>query len=163
MKQIVKVFDELEKIVLFSGFAFVIFIVFLQVILRYVFNSSLNWVEELTRYLFVWLTWIGAAHAVRNDKHIRVTVLLDKFGPTAKNWLEIIITLLCLVTFVIMTKTGFELISQMKEAVRYSSSLHFAMYYFYYAVPIGGLLMSLRYIQKLICVDIPKIREGMEA
>ena len=70
MQKVIKVLDELEKIVLFSGFAFVIFIVFLQVILRYVFHSSLTWVEELTRYLFVWLTWIAAARAVRDDKHI---------------------------------------------------------------------------------------------
>ena len=59
-----------------------------------------------------------------------------------------------------MTETGFDLISQMKESVRYSASLHVAMYYVYYAVPIGGVLMSLRYIQKLIFVDIPKLREG---
>ena len=163
MKRIIMVFDELEKIVLFGGFAFVIVIIFLQVVLRYVFNNSLTWVEELTRYLFVWLTWIGAARAVREDKHIRVTILLDKIGPTAKKWMEIVITLLCLFTFVIMTKTGFDLISQMKVAVRYSASLHVAMYYFYYAVPFGGILASLRYIQKLICVDIPKIREGAES
>ena len=53
-------------------------IVFLNVILRYGFQTSILSVDELSRYLFVWLTFIGAIVAFMDNAHVQVTFLVEK-------------------------------------------------------------------------------------
>ncbi|MGV8935528.1 MAG: TRAP transporter small permease [Allorhizobium sp.] len=54
--------------------------VFVNVILRYGFNSGLNVSDELSRYMFVWLTFIGAVVAFREHSHVGVETLVMLFG-----------------------------------------------------------------------------------
>ncbi len=65
-------------------------LVFLNVVLRYGFNSSINITEEVSRYLFVWLTFLAAVLAFNENQHVSVTVFVEKFSPTAKKLLGII-------------------------------------------------------------------------
>ena len=50
---------------------------FVQVVLRYVFNSGLVWALEATVYLFGWLVLIGMSHVVRTGTHIAVDVVTN--------------------------------------------------------------------------------------
>ena len=70
-------FLELLLILLLSGMAVM---VFLNVVLRYGFNSGLNVSDELSRYFFVWLTFIGAVVAFREHSHVGVETLVMLFG-----------------------------------------------------------------------------------
>ena len=58
-------------------FGAAILVVTAQVVWRYAFNNSLVWTEEASRYLFVWMTFLGAALAVKEGTHIRVTAFVD--------------------------------------------------------------------------------------
>ncbi|MCO5101412.1 MAG: TRAP transporter small permease [Burkholderiaceae bacterium] len=51
--------------------------VFANVVSRYVFNHSMVWVEELTQYQMIWITWLGAGLALRQGRHVAVDVLQD--------------------------------------------------------------------------------------
>lgn len=64
--------------------------VFLNVVLRVAFNSGLTWSEELARYLFVFVTYIGAISAMRSNAHIGVDTLLIRVNRKAKLVLYII-------------------------------------------------------------------------
>ncbi|GAB1475536.1 hypothetical protein MASR2M70_03680 [Bacillota bacterium] len=161
MQKIYKGIDKLEEWLLVSGFTAVVIIVFMQVILRYVFNNSLPWVEELARYMFVYLTWIGADRAVRDDKHIKLTILQSKLKSKSK-YLEIFITLICAATFIYLTYYGIELIGRLMQNVQISPTLRLPMWYFYLAVPLGAFLMSIRYVHKLLRVDIALLRKAGE-
>ena len=55
-------------------------IVFINIILRYGFQTSILSVDELSRYLFVWLTFIGAIVAFMDNAHVQVTFLVEKLG-----------------------------------------------------------------------------------
>ena len=46
----------------------------LQVILRFVFNTSFGWIEELSRYLYIWVIYLASSAAVRHDATIRIDV-----------------------------------------------------------------------------------------
>lgn len=52
----------------------------LNVVLRYGFNSGLTFSEEMSRYFFVWLTFVGAVLAFREHGHIGVETLVRRFG-----------------------------------------------------------------------------------
>ncbi|WHP79865.1 TRAP transporter small permease subunit [Edwardsiella anguillarum] len=81
-------------------------IVFINVVLRYGFESSLLSVDELSRYLFVWLTFLGAILAFMENRHVNVTFFIDKLSPPARRRLEIVTHLLMLALCVMLLWGG---------------------------------------------------------
>ena len=59
-------------------------LVFGNVVLRYGFNSGFTVSEELSRWLFVWLTFLGAVVALRDNAHLGTDMLVGKLGPLGK-------------------------------------------------------------------------------
>ncbi|MCJ8240491.1 TRAP transporter small permease [Peteryoungia algae] len=70
-------FLELLLILLLSGMAIMVFV---NVILRYGFNSGLTVSDEMSRYFFVWLTFVGAVVGFREYGHMGVESLVATFG-----------------------------------------------------------------------------------
>lgn len=64
-------------------------LVFLNVVLRYGFNSSINVTEEVSRYLFVWLAFLGAILAFKENQHVSVTMLTEKLSPFKRTLLSV--------------------------------------------------------------------------
>jgi TRAP-type C4-dicarboxylate transport system permease small subunit len=58
--------------------------VFANVVLRYVFNSGLDIAEEMSRWLFVWLTFLGAVVGLHRHAHLGTEVLVGRLGPFGK-------------------------------------------------------------------------------
>lgn len=82
-------------------FAFMVILVLFNVILRYFFNSGITWSEEMARYLFVWIIYIGAIGAMRDNMHLNVDVFFNKLSPKLKKFIYIlgqifIITIMCM-------------------------------------------------------------------
>lgn len=59
-------------------------LVFSNVILRYVFNSGITWSSELSRYLFVWLVFLGAIAALKDNMHLSMDIVTDLLPPKVK-------------------------------------------------------------------------------
>lgn len=59
-------------------------VVLLQVAFRYLLSTPLPWSEEAARFLFVWVTFVGAALLVREDGHIKVTGFLEALPRRAR-------------------------------------------------------------------------------
>ena len=59
-------------------------LVFGNVVLRYIFNSSITVSEELSRWLFVWITFMGAVVALREHAHLGTDVLVSRLPPLGK-------------------------------------------------------------------------------
>ena len=79
-----KFMDKLFKgIDYFTGIltGLMVVFVFLNVVLRTFFNSGLTWSEELSRYLFVYVTYIGAISAMRANGHLGVDTLISRMKP----------------------------------------------------------------------------------
>lgn len=51
-------------------------LVLINVLMRFIFNSGIDIAEELPRFLFVWMIFIGAVVAIKDQSHIRVDLLL---------------------------------------------------------------------------------------
>lgn len=59
MKKVIGFYNSLEAHLLVISLAFTTLLIFVQVVMRYVFNNSLSWSEELARYVFIWQIWLG--------------------------------------------------------------------------------------------------------
>jgi TRAP-type C4-dicarboxylate transport system permease small subunit len=72
-------FRFLERLMVFLLTAMVL-MVFVNVVLRWTVDSGLDISEEMSRYFFVWLTFIGAVVVMREHLHLGVDMLVGKFG-----------------------------------------------------------------------------------
>jgi TRAP-type transport system small permease protein len=75
---------RLAEIALVGLLAGMVAMVFANVVLRYGFNSGLNISEEMSRYFFVWLTFIGAVLAFREHSHVGVETFVRLLGPRGR-------------------------------------------------------------------------------
>ncbi|NQD68375.1 TRAP transporter small permease [Bacillus haikouensis] len=77
----------LEKLVTYAVLflmAVLVSLVFIQVVLRYVFSNGMVWVEELDRYIFVWLMFLGITMGIYKQKHIAITAVADRLKGLSK-------------------------------------------------------------------------------
>ena len=81
--------------------------VFLNVVLRTFFNSGLTWSEELARYLFVYVTYIGAISAMHSNAHLGVDTLLSRVSPKVQLALYLVSRLLIAAIMCILVHGAF--------------------------------------------------------
>lgn len=114
----------------------------IQIFCRLVFNAPLTWTEEVDRYLFVWSVYLGSAVAVAKRAHIRVTILVDLFGPRSEKISRIIDSVVSIFTFAYAAYFGLALAYGSLNA-RFYTLEFMPLIVFYLSVPIGMLLMLL--------------------
>src|SRR5205809_4022611 len=64
-------------------------VILYAVVARYFFNAAPIWSEEVPRVIFLWVTYLAVAVAVKRGQTLRVTFLLEKFPPLGRLWLEL--------------------------------------------------------------------------
>lgn len=94
---ILKVLDRIEEAALVAMFAAMVGIIFFQVIMRYVFNNSLSWSEELGKFLFVWISWLGISIGHKRNEHIKITLVVDKLPRKLKIAFEAVSELILII------------------------------------------------------------------
>src|ERR671912_941869 len=98
MNMIVEGYFKLLKVLIALFLAIMVVLVFGNVVLRYGFNSGITVSEEVSRFLFVWLTFLGAIVAMREHGHLGVDMLVARLPPVGKKIcliLSIVLMLYC--------------------------------------------------------------------
>lgn len=117
-------------------------VIFANVISRYVFNYSLAWSSEVSRYSFVWITFLGTAVALREDSHAKIDLFLEKAPGRLKTYLILIKYSLMLALSALLIVTGTNhVISIWYTKAAYMRFL--SMGWMYLSIPLCGLLMLL--------------------
>lgn len=120
-----------------------------EVIRREVFNYSSIWGEEVVRYCFIYLVWIGAAAAVKERAHIRIDVLFHSLSNRSKTVLYILGDLLMLALSIAVVYWAWHSVQTSIRFGSVSHGLRVSMVWFLMAVPLGFCLLSARLIQSL--------------
>lgn len=131
----------------------------IEVIRREVFSYSSIWGEEVVRYAFIYLAWIGAASAVRERAHIRIDVIMHYVPSQVKTLIYILGDLVMLSVAVVALYWSFETVLVSWKFGSVSHGLRISMVWFLAAVPVGFSLMVFRLIQSLLR-DIKDFRSG---
>jgi TRAP-type C4-dicarboxylate transport system permease small subunit len=84
------------EILLAAALGLMVLLVFGNVVLRYGFNSGITTSEELSRWLFVWLTFLGAIVAMKDGAHLGSDALVSRLPPLGKRALFLVAQLLML-------------------------------------------------------------------
>ena len=122
--------------------------VVLQVISRYIFNNPTSWSEELARYLFVWITFLGAAVVIRKRRHVDVTVLTDRLPPSAAKVVYLVSDAAVLFMLGALTWAGAGLAIMAHRQL--SAAMDLPMSLAYSAMPVGTGLMFVFLVATMI-------------
>ena len=114
-------------------------IVFVQVILRYGFSSSLSWVEEVARLLLVWTTCLGAVYATRQGMHTSIEFFTAKAKGRLKLGIIVVSNLSALSFFAVAVWYGVQYARM--GVIQSSGALGIPMVYMYSAIPVAFTLM----------------------
>jgi len=148
-----------ERWALLFFYVLLVSTMFVEVLRREIFSYSSIWGEEIVRYSFIYLAWIGAASAVRERAHIRIDVLMHYISPRSKTLLYIFGDLVMFGVALIALYWSFETVAVSWKFGSVSHGLRVSMVWFLAAVPIGMVIMICRLFQSLHR-DINSLRTG---
>ena len=121
-----------------------------QVFARYIaFVPRVLWTEEIARYSFVWMLFLGAAIAVRTLSHFTID-LLPNLSPRADKAINIIVALLMLATALLIFFGGIRFSQIGMNRVSTSSGIRLG--YVYMALPVSGAAMVVFLLERLVNV-----------
>lgn len=84
MQKVGKTFSTILNIAIALSLALMAILVFGNVVLRYAFNSGITWSEEMSRFLFVWMVFLGAIAALKDNMHLGMDIVINFLPKAAK-------------------------------------------------------------------------------
>ena len=121
-----------------------------EVFVRYLFSAPTTWVAEISIYLCMALGLLGAAYALKNNSHFSITIVVDRLTAKNRRRLKIFTNLMGIAYSIVFIVKGAEMAKfawDIKDAS--TGVLQFPLWIPWSLVPLGGLLLTLQFINKL--------------
>jgi TRAP-type C4-dicarboxylate transport system permease small subunit len=151
MSSILKGIDRVNKFLVYVVAIILIvmsIVISFQVFSRFTLSNSLEWSEELSRYLMIWLVFLGTAVALRKKSLIGVEALSERLGFKKERALKTVVHIVSIIFFGILIFKGFEMLGHV--ANQKSPAMKIPMTYPYAAIPVGAFFMVMNSIAVLI-------------
>jgi len=147
LTSITRIVVQLVRWTVIAVFSIMITVTFAQVVSRYVFLSPLPWSEELARYCFVWIVFLGATLGLERGVHIGVDILTTLLPSSVQRWLARINDVLILAFTLIIITASLPVLDA--NRLQSSPALGIQMAQVYLAIPLGMAIMALLVFGKL--------------
>jgi len=150
MRAFISLIVNISKAIAAFGIAAGVLLAFVNVVARYVFESSISWAGELTIYLFLWSTFFGATYCFKKDAHIAVDVFLMKAPLRLRKFLTLLTLLISAVYVGAIAYYGYQYVLLYIDLGEMSVDLDIPLWIPYVAVPISFAFSTIILIDKII-------------
>ncbi|MDO4481512.1 MAG: TRAP transporter small permease [Bacillota bacterium] len=161
MKVLRVINNKLEEVFLVILMALAVIIVSAQIVTRFILKTPLPWSEELARYMFIWLVWVGAAFATKERKHIRIDVVVSRLPQIGQKACAIISTIIWIGFTIFMVYISVILTSSVMTGGQTGTGSGIPMWIPYSAIPVGMALMLFRILQNCY-YDLKALKGGKD-
>lgn len=120
-------------------------LVFIGVLSRYFFQFPLAWSEEASRFIFIWMIFLGIAIAENQDSHFRITYFVEKLPKNAAVVITIIGECMSLAFLALLFWEGLKFVHTGRGGI--SAAMELRLDYVYWSVPIG---IALTFLNRLV-------------
>lgn len=127
--------------------AMMVIFVFSNVVGRYIFSRAITWADELSRYSFIWLTFIGTTLGVFKGAHIGMDILIEKISEQKRQIFKIISVISILVFLLVWIRWGFKIAYMNRKFI--SPGTGIPMSYVYGIAPVMAILMACQFLTEL--------------
>ena len=144
-----KILDRLEELIVVVMLALMTLLTFLQVVMRYGFNSGFPWALELTTIFFAVMIFVGVSYGVRVGAHIGVDALIKRLPSAPRRAISILVVLLCLLYAGLVIYGSWVYVSKMKMIGVELEDLPVPIWVVRSILPLGYALLAFRFGQVL--------------
>ena len=144
-----RILNRIEEFLIASFMAAATLVTFAAVVMRYVTGSGIDWAQELTIYLFIWMAKFGAAYGVRTGIHIGVDFLVNWVRPSIRRAMVIAALSLGVIFTGSIAFFGARWVIFIYGTGQVSPDMEMPMWIVYLAIPFGSGLMCYRFVQVL--------------
>lgn len=141
--------DHLEEFFIIPLMFGMSLLIFVQVVMRYAFDNSLTWSEELARYMFVWLIYFAVSYTARREKHIRIDAAINLYPKAMRPYIEILSEIVVLGFSIFIAMTAVTVFNKITWSGQESAALGIPMQFVYAAPLVGFVLTGIRQIQTI--------------
>lgn len=146
LKAVGNVYNKLEELLLVTMLSGSLMILFINVILRYVFNSSIYGADELARVLFIWMSWLGISIGERRSEHIRIDMLIQKLHGVPKRVVMLVANITTLLILFVLVYYGMGVVGTYLAKGVSTPMYNIPQALVYFSVPYSCGVMSIRLI-----------------
>jgi len=139
MRSIVAAARWLEELVVVVLFLAMVIVVSVGVFMRYVLNDPIMWGDIAARLLFTWVTFLGAALAVKYNQHIAIDVVVNLLPREARRYSDVLVRLIVVALLLLLIVKGFTYV--VRTWPQRVAPYEFSYGLFALAVPISATLM----------------------
>ena len=138
-----------ERWLLLPLYTMIVLTVAVEVFRRFVLSYSSIWGEEIARFMFIYIAWIGASLCIRDRQHIRIDIFSHLLPERVRGLFYIFGDLLAVILSIIAIYLSMEQIIRNIEFGVVTHGLRISRVWFLAAVPLGFLMVLLRLIQSI--------------
>lgn len=137
--------EKLENVLLVFILSVMVLLAFLQVVLRNFFDQGILWGDILLRHLVLWVGFIGASLATREEKHINIDLFTRFLSEKGKHVSGIVTGLFAVFVCYVLADAGWTFVQDemMAETTIFNE---IPAWYFQLIIPFGFLLMAFRFL-----------------
>ena len=124
-----------------------VFLVWMQVFMRYLLNFSPFWIEAVARYMMIWSLLMASVVLVGSNGHVRVDFIQQLYSPKVDKVISLILSLAILVFLLVYTIFGME--AALDQWTVRDGSIRISMFWPFIIVPMSGFLMILNLLVRM--------------
>ncbi|HBK90080.1 MAG TPA: TRAP transporter small permease [Parvularcula sp.] len=122
--------------------AAMLFVIMLQVVSRYIFNSSLSWTEELSKSLMVWSAFLVAPWALRTGANVGVDMFLEAMAPRVRFAVELAVSALVLWILIILFRESLGFVARGLQSRMATLPVTTGYVYMIMPVALGAMMLA---------------------
>lgn len=146
MKRAVEVLNKIEEWTLVLVLLGLAFLTFAEAVCRYAFKFSFTWMEEVGRYLGVFVAFLGASLGVKYGTHFSMDLVYERVSNDRfRHLLQVAVNLMSCFLFLVVAWYGWDQAMKLRRFGAMTSALEFPKYWAYLPVPFFSIIMSVRF------------------
>jgi len=157
LKTLKKIWDNFEKALVVFVFILILVVILVQILMRLIFNNPLMFTEELARFLYLWMIFLGLPAVTKAGSHLCLEIISQKIYARKKAYFIVIFEILSIAMFAFILYHSFNYIEF--SMANPAPALRIPMGIVYWVVPISMILGIIRAIERIV-IHIKRLAAG---
>ena len=144
--KLTKVLQTIELSIGVLSLFVMLVVMVLNIFFRYILNKPIFWSDELSNYLFIWMSFLASAYVMGEDGHVRVIAIVSRLPEKFQHIIYIFMNCCMFIVFSLYIWPSFRMLGILKN----SNMMYVPLKYIYIIMPVSFLLICIHILNNII-------------